>query len=372
MCNRYSNPIAHKTIKEMGMLKKYRNVSYAIIIGLVTVLISPVIGCAQNEGNALTYGDGASADPVDGGVSATEDYVEETSVNEVQTEKVKLQPQISSPGNFSNQNVQLNATIKSLQDVVKQKDAQINTVTTQLSQSKTVIGQLQTGWATKDKEIKTLQAAQAELTKGKESLKAEKDKKINGLNIEIQSLQAAVKKKDTELVALDKEAGKMNTDLDLLDKEVVAADKNVAAMETAFNCYRKALSNWDDLHRRKGLTPQNLLTIAVDLRLSIAGCPGVVETKPKKLKATFGVIDARIEKLEEQIDQIIKIAPAPPKKPKATAKVSADKKPQDKGQSIKNKVAGNNASPNNINQTNNNTPAAGTNNGGVPVQEDYY
>ena len=39
---------------------------------------------------------------------------------------------------------------------------------------------------------------------------------------------------------------------------------------------------------------------------------------------------------------------------------------------IKNKVVGNNASPNNINQTNNNTPAAGTNNGGVPVQEDYY
>ena len=49
-----------------------------------------------------------------------------------------------------------------------------------------------------------------------------------------------------------------------------------------------------------------------------------------------------------------------------------DKKPQDKGQSIKYKVVGNNASPNNINQTNNNTPAAGTNNGGVPVQEDYY
>ena len=65
-------------------------------------------------------------------MSFTEDYVEETSVNEVQTEKVKLQPQISSPGNISNQNAQLNATIKSLQDVVKQKDAQINTVTTQL------------------------------------------------------------------------------------------------------------------------------------------------------------------------------------------------------------------------------------------------
>ena len=196
------------------MLKKYRNVSYAIIIGLVTVLVSPVIGCAQNEGNALTYEDAGgadpidggvsvAADPIDGGVSVAEDYVEETSVNEVQTEKVALQPQNSSPGNNSNQNAQLTATIKSLQDVVKQKDAQINTVTTQLSQSKTVIGQLQTGWATKDKEIKTLQAAQAELTKVKESLKAEKDKKINGLNIEIQSLQAAVKKKDTELVALD-------------------------------------------------------------------------------------------------------------------------------------------------------------------------
>ena len=68
MCNRYSNPIAHKTIKEMGMLKKYRNVSYAIIIGLVTVLVSPVIGCAQNEGNALTYEDAGGADPIDGGV----------------------------------------------------------------------------------------------------------------------------------------------------------------------------------------------------------------------------------------------------------------------------------------------------------------
>ena len=36
------------------MLKKYRISSYAIIIGIALVILSPVIGCAQNEGNALT------------------------------------------------------------------------------------------------------------------------------------------------------------------------------------------------------------------------------------------------------------------------------------------------------------------------------
>ena len=36
------------------MFKKYHSSSYAIIIALVVVLLSPVIGCAQSEGNKLT------------------------------------------------------------------------------------------------------------------------------------------------------------------------------------------------------------------------------------------------------------------------------------------------------------------------------
>ena len=34
------------------MLQKYRISSYAIIIGIALFILSPVVGCTQNEGNA--------------------------------------------------------------------------------------------------------------------------------------------------------------------------------------------------------------------------------------------------------------------------------------------------------------------------------
>mgnify|MGYP001301958576 CR=1 FL=1 len=52
-------------------------------------------------------------------------------------------------------------------------------------------------------------------------------------------------------------------------------EPELIAAKTAVNCYRKALSTWDGLHRQEGITEQNLLTIAVELRRTIANCPGI-------------------------------------------------------------------------------------------------
>ena len=248
----------------MGMFKKYHSSSYAIIIALVVVLLSPVIGCAQSEGNKLT----------------------------------SKKPSVNKPG----QNVVLNPAIKGSQAVLKKKDAEINTVKKELSTAKTELVKVRMTRVQKDKKInklnqniKILQAAKTDLAKAKKA-QIEKDKKINGLSIAIKSmqavvkkkdaelaalnaaiknLQAAVKKKDTELVALDTELIEMDTELVLLDKEAAVADTKLVAAKAAVNCYRKALSTWDDLHRKEGITEQNLLTIAVELRHTIAECPGI-------------------------------------------------------------------------------------------------
>ena len=64
------------------------------------------------------------------------------------------------------------------------------------------------------------------------------------------------------------------------------------------------------------------------------------------IETNFGVVDASIEKLEEQIDRILNISPALPKKLKAASEVFVAKQPQDKDQSISNEIDDNDASPN--------------------------
>ena len=252
------------------MLNKYRIASYTIVLGLTVVLFLPVIGCAQSEGNKLT--------------SKVQNKKIPGQQDSQITKNVKLQPQF----NFSRQNAALNTAIKGLQK--------------ELSTTKTALVKARTAQVLKDKQInklnqniKSLQTAQTELTKVKKT-QVEKDKKINGLNIAIKNMLATVKKKDTELatlnkaiknlqtvvkkkdaelVELDTELAEMETELVSLDKEVVTADTKLVAMKTAINCYRKALSTWDDLHRKEGITEQILLTIAVELRRTIVSCPGI-------------------------------------------------------------------------------------------------
>ena len=215
------------------MFKKYHSSSYAIIIALVVVLLSPVLGCAQSEGNKLTS--------------------KKSGVNK--------------PG----QNVVLNPAIKGSQAVLKKKDAEINTVKKELSTAKTELVKARMARIQKDKQINGLSIA----IKSMQAAVKKKDAELAALNTAIKSLQAAVKKKDTELVALDTELFEMDSELVLLDKEAIVADTKLIAAKTAVNCYRKALSTWDGLHRQEGITEQNLLTIAVELRRTIANCPGI-------------------------------------------------------------------------------------------------
>ena len=215
------------------MFKKYHSSSYAIIIALVVVLLSPVLGCAQSEGNKLTS--------------------KKSGVNK--------------PG----QNTVLNPAIKGSQAVLKKKDAEINTVKKELSTAKTELVKARMARVQKDKKINGLSIA----IKSMQAAVKKKDAELAALNTAIKSLQAAVKKKDTELVALDTELFEMDSELVLLDKEAIVADTKLIAAKTAVNCYRKALSTWDGLHRQEGITEQNLLTIAVELRRTIANCPGI-------------------------------------------------------------------------------------------------
>ena len=217
----------------MGMFKKYHSSSYAIIIALVVVLLSPVLGCAQSEGNKLT----------------------------------SKKSGVNIPG----QNVVLNPAIKGSQAVLKKKDAEINTVKKELSTAKTELVKARMARVQKDKQINGLSIA----IKSMQAAVKKKDAELAALNTAIKSLQAAVKKKDTELVALDTELFEMDSELVLLDKEAIVADTKLIAAKTAVNCYRKALSTWDGLHRQEGITEQNLLTIAVELRRTIANCPGI-------------------------------------------------------------------------------------------------
>ena len=215
------------------MFKKYYSSSYATIIALVVVLLSPVLGCAQSEGNKLT----------------------------------SKKSGVNIPG----QNVVLNPEIKGSQAVLEKKDTEINTVKKELSTAKTELVKARMARVQKDKQINGLSIA----IKSMQAAVKKKDAELAALNTAIKSLQAAVKKKDTELVALDTELFEMDSELVLLDKEAIVADTKLIAAKTAVNCYRKALSTWDGLHRQEGITEQNLLTIAVELRRTIANCPGI-------------------------------------------------------------------------------------------------
>ena len=97
------------------MFKKYHSSSYAIIIALVVVLLSPVLGCAQSEGNKLT----------------------------------SKKSGVNIPG----QNVVLNPAIKGSQAVLKKKDAEINTVKKELSTAKTELVKARMARVQKGKKI---------------------------------------------------------------------------------------------------------------------------------------------------------------------------------------------------------------------------
>jgi len=82
------------------------------------------------------------------------------------------------------------------------------------------------------------------------------------------------------------------------------------------------------------------ITFVANSGITRGGC--VVETN-------FGVIDARIEKLEEQIDRILNLSPSTPEKLKAASEVSLDEQSPVEDQTTKKEADENNTNPNDVN-----------------------
>ena len=85
------------------------------------------------------------------------------------------------------------------------------------------------------------------------------------------------------------------------------------------------------------------ITFVANSGIARGGC--VVETN-------FGVIDARIEKLEEQIDRILNLSPALPEKLKAASEVSLDEQSPVKDQISEKETDEKNTNPKDINNNN--------------------
>ncbi len=82
------------------------------------------------------------------------------------------------------------------------------------------------------------------------------------------------------------------------------------------------------------------ITFVANSGIARGGC--VVETN-------FGVIDARIEKLEEQIDRILNLSPSPPEKLKAASEVSLDEQSPVQDPTTEKETDENNTNPNDVN-----------------------
>jgi len=82
------------------------------------------------------------------------------------------------------------------------------------------------------------------------------------------------------------------------------------------------------------------ITFVTNSGIARGGC--VVETN-------FGVIDARIEKLEEQIDRILNLSPAPPEKLKAASEVPPGEQPPVEDRNTEQETDENNTNSNDIN-----------------------
>ena len=258
----------------MRVFKPNRIKPYAVLMGFLLIVFSPVIGCAQNEGNALT-----SKNKTEGKPEQTKNQI---------TKMVAPQGQLS---------------------VLIKNPKKIAALENKLSRVKTDLIKAQSAQVKKNKQInklnqniKRLEALKAELAKANKA-KLEKDmqiiqlnnsiqglqtklknnnNQIGTLNISIKSLQAGLKKKEDELVALNTELTALDTELVLLDTDMISLDNELAArdiklaeLKKIINCYKTALTKWDDLHRRKNLTEQNLMTISIELRHAINSCPGI-------------------------------------------------------------------------------------------------
>ena len=129
--------------------------------------------------------------------------------------------------------------------------------------------------ASKQKQIKKTIKSQSQLpnsTKFSTKIKAlEKESLL--AKTELAEVKKTDVKKDGEISKLNEDINFLLDSLDDLDAELKVQVGAYEKYKKLITCYRTALINWDDLHRRQGLTEQDHFVIRIELRRSLFSCP---------------------------------------------------------------------------------------------------
>ena len=129
--------------------------------------------------------------------------------------------------------------------------------------------------APKQKQIKKTIKSQSQLpnsTKFSTKIKA-LEKKLSLTKTELAKAKKNGAKKDGEISKLNEDINFLLDSLDDLDAELKVQVGAYEKYKKLITCYRTALINWDDLHRRQGLTEQDHFVIRIELRRSLFSCP---------------------------------------------------------------------------------------------------
>ena len=99
------------------------------------------------------------------------------------------------------------------------------------------------------------------------------EKKLSLTKTELAEVKKTDVKKDGEISKLNEDINFLLDSLDDLDAELKVQVGAYEKYKELITCYRTALINWDDLHRRQGLTEQDHFVIRIELRRSLFSCP---------------------------------------------------------------------------------------------------
>ena len=216
------------------MLQQYKITPYAIIVALASVLIIPMKGNAQTKYNKFT--------------SKGENIKNPASKQKQIKKTIKSQSQLPNSTKFSTK-------IKALEK--------------KLSLKKTELAEAKKTEIKKDGEISRLKSNSTKFSTKVQVL----EKELALTKTELAEVKKTDVKKDGEISKLNEDINFLLDSLDDLDAELKVQVGAYEKYKKLITCYRTALINWDDLHRRQGLTEQDHFVIRIELRRSLFSCP---------------------------------------------------------------------------------------------------
>jgi chromosome segregation ATPase len=139
----------------------------------------------------------------------------------------------------------------------------------ELSLKKTELAEAKKTGIKKDGEISRLKSNSTKFSTKIQVL----EKELALTKTELAEVKKTDVKKDGEISKLNEDINFLLDSLDDLDAELKVQVGAYEKYKKLITCYRTALINWDDLHRRQGLTEQDHFVIRIELRRSLFSCP---------------------------------------------------------------------------------------------------